>query len=87
MNNIYLYDGSFNSLINLIYTLINNNIIPNDIKTDEYNNLIDNFIYLKELKEYDNILSNELMYIIYKVYLSNDERKELILYYFIIPLF
>ena len=83
MNNIYLYDGSFNSLINLIYTLINNNIIPNDIKTDEYNNLIDNFIYLKELKEYNNILSNELMYIIYKVYLSNDERKELILYYFI----
>ena len=83
MNNIYLYDGSFDSLINLIYTLIDNNIIPNDIKTDEYNNLIDNFIYLKELKEYDNILSNELMYIIYKVYLSNDERKELILYYFI----
>lgn len=83
MNNIYLYDGSFDSLINLIYTLINNNIIPNDIKTDEYNNLIDNFIYLKDLKEYENTLSNELMYIIYKVYLSNDERKELILYYFI----
>ena len=83
MNNIYLYDGSFDSLINLIYTLINNNIIPNDIKTDEYNNLIDNFIYLKDLKEYKNTLSNELMYIIYKVYLSNDERKELILYYFI----
>ena len=83
MNNIYLYDGSFDSLINLIYTLIDNNIIPNDIKTDEYNNLIDNFIYLKDLKEYDNILSNELMYIIYKVYLSNDERKELILFYFI----
>ena len=83
MNNIYLYDGSFDSLINLIYTLIDNNIIPNDIKTDEYNNLIDNFIYLKDLKEYKNTLSNELMYIIYKVYLSNDERKELILYYFI----
>jgi probable DNA metabolism protein len=83
MNNIYLYDGSFDSLINLIYTLIDNNIIPNDIKNDEYNNLIDNFIYLKDLKEYKNTLSNELMYIIYKVYLSNDERKELILYYFI----
>lgn len=83
MNNIYLYDGSFDSLINLIYTLIDNNIIPNDIKTDEYNNLIDNFIYLKDLKEYENTLSNELMYIIYKVYLSNDERKELILFYFI----
>ena len=85
MNNIYLYDGSFDSLITLIFNLINKNIKPDNIKSEyeiEYN-LIDKFLYLNEMNEYKNNLSDYLMSIIYRVYLSNDERRELIIYYFI----
>lgn len=86
MNNVYLYDGSFDSLISLIFTLIEKNIIPSDIKSEkEYKlNIIDNFINLETKQiNYMNKLSFKIIHAIYFVYLSNDERKELIIYYFI----
>lgn len=86
MNNIYIYDNFFD-LINLIDFLITNKIKPYNIKQKVYNpNLFDNLIYLN-LKEnnvnnfIDKIGKNNFK-IIYYVYLSNNENKELIMYYF-----
>ena len=86
MNSVYLYNGSFDSLLSLIFTLLDKNIIPSDIKSEkEYKlNIIDNFINIDTSNySYNNILSLRIMYTIFRVYLSNDERKELIIYYFI----
>ena len=59
---IYLYDGSFINLLNLIYKLYQNKIIPLDIKDYNYQvNLIDNVINLNienNEKIIDKIISN-----------------------------
>lgn len=91
MNNVYLYNSSFESLLTLIFSLIDKEIKPDDIKSEyEYTpNLIDKFLYLKIdnkdeiFNKYNNKLTYPIIYSCYKVYLSNDERKELIIYYFI----
>lgn len=91
MNNIYLYDGSFNSLIILVCNLLYKNIVPKDIKSekDYIPNLIDTpaYLNLENEKELFEALKKRLTLNIFKtlyyVYLSSDEERELVIYYFI----
>ncbi len=89
--NIYLYDGSFYNLLNTIEILIKEKIKPNNIINEKYyiNDLLSN-VYKKTLKT-DTLFAQKLKsislrfyQIIYDVYLSNDQNKELIIYYFIL---
>ncbi len=89
MNNIYIYDGDFISLLNIILYLLKNNLHPENIKTDVYHpSLFENTIYLSILKNekiIDQIISafgQYAMRSMYYVFLSKEENKELILYYF-----
>ena len=91
MNNIYLYDGTFNSLLTLILELLKHQTNPDNIK-NEHNylpSLLDNIINLN-LDNKSNItdiflkrFSHEILHTIYYVYLSENENKELIIYYFL----
>ena len=91
MNNIYIYDNNFISLLNLVNELIKKNIKPDDIKPEYYNpTLLDEVIYLKVPNNSDilNFIytnwGNRIFNTIYYVFLSNHENKELIIYYFIL---
>ena len=85
--NIYLYDGTFKSLLDLISKLIKLKTKPLDIKEKENfrSNLLDDVIELELDMEFDISkieVSKNIMKTIYYVYLSSDEHKELIIYYF-----
>ncbi len=88
-NNIYLYDGTFLNLLNLISFLIKNNIKPLNIVDANYEpTLLDKIINLKITNNL-NIITNiknswgkEILKVMYYVYLSNEKYKELIIYYF-----
>jgi len=90
MNNVYVYNGNFNSLLNLIIILLKNHIKPQNIKDNNYNsNLLDNLIYLKlddknVIKYFIKWIGLNNFKIIYYVYLSNDDNKELIIYYYLL---
>ena len=89
MNNIYIYNSNFISMLNLIDFLILNKILPNNIKSNNYiATLFDNLINL-DIKYDENIINNmikkvgnKVLRIMFDVYLSNDNNKELIIYYF-----
>ena len=85
MNNIYIYNDTFISLLNLIDLLIQNNITPQNIKNTKYNpTLFDNLINL-DIKYDENILEKIdkiILKYMYDVFISNNEFKELIIYYF-----
>ena len=85
MNNIYIYNDTFISLLNLIDFLINNNITPHNIKNKDYNlTLFDNLINLN-IKYDENILEKTdkiILKYLYDVFISNNKNKELIIYYF-----
>ena len=88
-NNIYIYKNNFISLINLIILLIKNKIKPLNIKDNFYNpSLLDNLIKLKieeeNINDLINFIGNKNFKIIYNVYLSNRENKELIIYYYLL---
>ncbi len=90
-NHIFIYDGNFITLLNLIKELIKNKIIPLNIKDNNYNaNLFDNLITLKinddeiVIKNLIDNLGIEIFNVIYKIYLSNHNNKELLIYYFIV---
>ena len=94
MNNIYLYNNDFVSLLGLIKVLLKNKIKPDNIKVIDYNkNLFDNLINLNIKK--DNNIINEFIKIfginnfktIYYVYISNEDNKELIIYYYLLNYF
>lgn len=88
---IYLYDGSWIELLSLINYLLKENKKPLNIKEEsKYTpNLIDQALHLnikKEKKIYQEWIkkvSRDIVKIAYYVYLSNDENKELIIYYFL----
>lgn len=88
MEKVYIYDGSFKSLIILIITLLENNIKPNNIKKDEYNaNIFEELLYLevdKNINIYKTIHHFEILKICFNVYLSLEEIKELIIFYFLL---
>ena len=84
MNNIYLYQESFNELLKLINYLIKNNITPFDIQNinNYHENLIYQGIYLNSLKDTFK-MSNKINKIVFQVFLSNNKNKELVIYYFL----
>ena len=89
MKYTFIYNDSFISLLNLINILIDENIRPLNIKNNHYSpNLFDEVIKL-EINEDDKILkyvidntSSEIFKLLYYVFLSDDENKELIIFYF-----
>ena len=89
MNNIFLYDGTFINLLNLIKHLSTFKIQNINIKTHNYNlNLFDRKIELNNQNNED-IIETILQDIglnnfnaLYYTYLSNDENKENIMYFF-----
>lgn len=87
MNKVYIYDGDFINLLNLIFYLLNNNIKPNNIKDDTYfPNLLEETVFLDfkqdNLNDFMQVIGKENFKVLYYVFLSNDERKEIIIYYF-----
>jgi len=84
--NIYIYNN-FVDLINLIEYLIMNKIKPLNIKDNKYSpSLLDNLVYLKiqekNIKNFISLIGINNFKIIYHIYLSKDENKELIMYYY-----
>lgn len=89
MNTVYIYDGSFSSLLNLIFELIRNNIRPDNIKNELYSpSLLDDVINLDFDSSKDvwnkvlQILGEYAANIMYYVFLSEENNKELLLYYY-----
>lgn len=90
-NNIYIYNNTFTSLLNLIDILLKNNIKPFNIKNNFYiPNLLDNLINLEidldihVVDKYLNLVDKNIFKSIYYIFLSTDENKELIIYYFLL---
>lgn len=90
MNNACLiYEDTFFSLLNLIEYLVQNKIKPENIKNTKYSpTLLDHIIKL-EIEENESIIKTMINSIgpysfrlMYLVFLSTVENKELILYYF-----
>ena len=91
MSNTYLYDGTFNGLMALISKLLFMKNNPDNIK-DKYkysSNLLDNPIELNldeetnKLNKFMNLFSLDIIHTIYYIYLSENENKELVIYYFL----
>ncbi len=90
-DDIYIYQDTFLSLLCLCKKLIELRVKPVMIKNTEYPpNLLNNIISL-ELNGEENIIDYFLKYIsksiiktCYYVFLSNDENKELVIFYFIV---
>ena len=91
MNNVYLYDGSFENLLILISELLNFKNNPDDIK-DKYKfspSLLDNAIDLKldskmnNLNDFIDKFSLDIIHTVYYVLLSENDNKELVIYYFL----
>ena len=91
LKDIYIYDGSFNNLLNTIEVLINRKIKPLDIVIDKNVNLslFSNFIKVcdsgldlfgKRLRD----ISSYFYRIVYDIFLSDSYNKELVIYYFIL---
>ena len=89
MDNIYIYNNTFLSLLNLISYLNKNNIKPSNIKNTDYTpTLFDNIINLNiENTNIQNIINNigiENFNIMYYTFLSENENKELIMFYYFV---
>lgn len=93
MNKVYVYDGDFLSLINLVCHLIDKKIKPSNIKDEDYvPNLFEETIKIKvgNNNSIERIVASSGSYvfkIIYYVFLSSEENKELIIYYFCLNAF
>ena len=93
MNNfdVYLYDGSFYNLLNTIELLIKDKIKPVKIVNErEYVNDLFSNVKKKTLSRDKSFayklikISKRFYQVVYDVYLSDYENKELIIYYFIL---
>lgn len=90
MNQVFLYQGDFISLLSLIFYLLTHHIKPYQIKNRFYSpNLLEEIIDI-EVAYDDSIISNVIdilgyynFRMMYYVFLSNEEYKELFLYYFL----
>lgn len=89
-NNIYIYNDSFISLLCLIKELFLNNEIPHNIKSSNYQGSLFNQIIKLDIKEDENIIYNisknmglKIFTILYYLYLSENEKKEMLIYYFL----
>ena len=91
MNDVYLYDGDFSSLLALIVEVMKKRIIPYKIYEEStYQiSLLENPIYLEVSDKISNIqklkkvLPKGILGRVYYVYLSDDKNKEMIIYSFI----
>ena len=90
-NYIYLYNGSFISLLNLIKILFQKKIIPQNIKDEDYQStlleetfMIKNREDEKVIAEINKYFSSRILKTIYYLYLTNYEDKELLIYYFLL---
>ncbi len=82
MDKVYVYEPNFSSLLNLIVYLAKFFIKPDRILPRGYQpNLLEEIIDL-EIPKQDYTLCASIYKIMYYVYLSTEENKELILYYF-----
>ncbi len=91
MKNVYIYENDFISLLNLIFYLLKNKLKPENIKNEFYTpSLFENNITLTITKNEKNIewiiknIGKYSMKSIYYVFLSEEENKELIIYYFLL---
>lgn len=88
---IYVYDTTFIHLLNLIKVLLESHIVPFNIKDKEYlPNLFDEVVTLK-IREDEEVLHYFISHLgpsivstCYYLFLSNDEYKELLIYYFLL---
>lgn len=87
---IYIYDGTFISLLTLINYLIKNKIKPYDIKDESYSpRLLEETFYPKL---FDDTLAERIIdkigifsfKVVYYVFLANNKNKELLIYYFLL---
>ncbi len=91
MDKVYLYDGSFVGLLNLIMELIKMNERPYNIKDELYSSSLFETLINFDIPWDDNILKNMRLSfgkyaldVIYYVFLSEENNKELIIYYFVL---
>lgn len=89
MDTVYIYEGDFLSLLQLIFYLVKNKQKPENIKTEKYSpSLFENTIHLQLptcesiLEQMRSIMGSYALRSMYYVFLSEQENKELILYYF-----
>ena len=90
-NTIYIYNNTFTSLLTLMQYLLNNRIIPQNIKDTTYNpNLFEETLTLN-LNAQENIINvylkdfgTNIFNTLYFCFISNHENKEIIMYYFLI---
>lgn len=89
MNYVFIYEGDFISLLNIILYLIKNNLQVENIKTENYNpSLFEQTIHLtvmqdeKIIDQITQAFGIHALRSMYYVFLSEEENKELILYYF-----
>lgn len=89
MKHIYIYDGDFSSLLNTIWYLIKNNLQIGNIKCENYQpSLFENIIHFsitpdeKIMERVKNAFGKYAFRCMYYVFLSEEENKELILFYF-----
>lgn len=90
-NKIYLYNNNFLSFLTLCILLIRKKIIPKDIKEVNYNFGLFDETSLLELPENPEVIHYMIKIvgkinfnIIFKVFLSNEEEKEILIYKFIL---
>lgn len=88
-NKIYLYDGTFSTLMELITQLLAFKTKPLNIcnQNNYLPSLLDETIELKLDNNFDISkikVTKKILKTIYYVYLSTDEHKELIIYYFLL---
>ena len=90
-SHIYIYNDTFISLLNLIAKLLKDKLLPENIKNTYYEpNLLDDLFYL-ELSDNQDIISffikkigRRNVSVVYKVFLSNYQDKELLIYHYIL---
>lgn len=86
INTIYLYDGTFDGLLSIVFSCFYQRIIPFDIVTNDYEiNLFHDYLpirtnYKHANKVYHGILQNissSALYFIHRAFLSNDKKKDM----------
>lgn len=88
MNNVYLYDSKYSSLIALVIELLKKRIVPFNIKSnDEYEiSLLEETIFLevdKKNLDYFYKLPKRVIREVYYLFLSDHKDKELLIYEFL----
>ena len=93
INTTYIYDGSFDGLLCIVFDSYINKTIPENIVCNDYCiNLFNTYKkittdYEKSKRIYNGIVKNvsyKTLYYSYNVFLSNEKDKELIIYYFLL---